>query len=50
MRACASASASSAPCGRRSNDNELFVEYQPCFDLQTLRPVSLEALIRWRHG
>jgi diguanylate cyclase (GGDEF)-like protein len=28
--------------------NELSVEYQPCFDLQTLRPVSLEALLRWR--
>jgi diguanylate cyclase (GGDEF)-like protein len=28
--------------------NELSVEYQPSFDLQTMRPVSLEALIRWR--
>jgi len=28
--------------------NELSVEYQPSFDLQTLRPVSLEALLRWR--
>jgi len=26
----------------------LFVEYQPCFDLQTMRTVSLEALVRWR--
>lgn len=30
--------------------NELSMEYQPCFDLQTLRPVSLEALIRWRQA
>jgi len=30
------------------DNNELTVEYQPCFDLQTLRTVSLEALIRWR--
>ena len=28
--------------------NELTLEYQPSFDLQTLRPVSLEALLRWR--
>ena len=28
--------------------NELSIEYQPSFDLQTLRPVSLEALLRWR--
>jgi diguanylate cyclase (GGDEF)-like protein len=28
--------------------NELSVEYQPSFDLQTLRPVSMEALLRWR--
>ena len=30
------------------DNNELSIEYQPCFDLQTLRTVSLEALIRWR--
>jgi diguanylate cyclase (GGDEF)-like protein len=30
------------------DNNQLFVEYQPCFDLQTMRTVSLEALIRWR--
>jgi diguanylate cyclase (GGDEF)-like protein len=28
--------------------NELSIHYQPSFDLQTLRPVSLEALIRWK--
>jgi diguanylate cyclase (GGDEF)-like protein len=28
--------------------NELSLEYQPSFDLQTLRPVSMEALLRWR--
>jgi len=27
---------------------QLSLEYQPCFDLQTRRPVSLEALLRWR--
>jgi diguanylate cyclase (GGDEF)-like protein len=30
------------------DSDELTVEYQPCFDLQTLRTVSFEALIRWR--
>jgi diguanylate cyclase (GGDEF)-like protein len=29
-------------------NNELTVEYQPCFDLTSLRTVSMEALIRWR--
>jgi diguanylate cyclase (GGDEF)-like protein len=29
-------------------NKELYIEYQPCFELPTLRPVSLEALIRWR--
>jgi diguanylate cyclase (GGDEF)-like protein len=34
---------------RRAIDKgELFVEYQPSFDLRTLRPVSFEALVRWR--
>jgi diguanylate cyclase (GGDEF)-like protein len=34
---------------RRALDHrELTIEYQPCFDLQTLRTVSLEALVRWR--
>lgn len=28
--------------------DELYLEYQPCYDLTTLRPVSLEALLRWR--
>ncbi|HEY6483313.1 MAG TPA: bifunctional diguanylate cyclase/phosphodiesterase, partial [Steroidobacteraceae bacterium] len=28
--------------------DELSIAYQPCFELQTLRPVSLEALIRWQ--
>lgn len=28
--------------------DELSLEYQPCFDLQTRRPVSVEALVRWR--
>ena len=29
-------------------NNELSIDYQPCFDLKTMRPVSFEALIRWR--
>ena len=29
--------------------NQLFIEYQPTFDLQTERPVSFEALLRWTH-
>jgi diguanylate cyclase (GGDEF)-like protein len=34
---------------RRAIDKgELFVEYQPSYDLRTLRPVSFEALVRWR--
>jgi diguanylate cyclase (GGDEF)-like protein len=34
---------------RRALDaGELFVEYQPSFDLRTLQPVSFEALVRWR--
>jgi two-component system CheB/CheR fusion protein len=28
--------------------DQLSLEYQPCFDLETRRPVSLEALLRWR--
>jgi diguanylate cyclase (GGDEF)-like protein len=28
--------------------DQLTIEYQPCFDLKTQRPVSLEALLRWR--
>jgi diguanylate cyclase (GGDEF)-like protein len=33
---------------RALDNNELIVEYQPFFDLATLRTVSLEALLRWR--
>jgi diguanylate cyclase (GGDEF)-like protein len=34
---------------RRAIDaGELFLEYQPAVDLRTLRPVSFEALLRWR--
>ncbi len=29
--------------------NELFVVYQPLIDLITLKPVGIEALIRWNH-
>src|SRR5262249_43965093 len=33
---------------RALDNNELSVAYQPCFELRTLRTVSLEALVRWR--
>jgi diguanylate cyclase (GGDEF)-like protein len=33
---------------RAIDQGEFFVEYQPSFDLRTLRPVSFEALLRWR--
>jgi diguanylate cyclase (GGDEF)-like protein len=28
---------------------EFYLEYQPTFDLQDMRPTGVEALIRWRH-
>jgi EAL domain-containing protein (putative c-di-GMP-specific phosphodiesterase class I) len=31
-----------------SND-EFYLEYQPTFDLQNMRPTGVEALIRWKH-
>jgi EAL domain-containing protein (putative c-di-GMP-specific phosphodiesterase class I)/GGDEF domain-containing protein len=30
-------------------DNETFLVYQPKIDLETLKPIGLEALIRWQH-
>jgi len=30
-------------------DEQLFLEYQPAFDLQTRAPVGFEALVRWNH-
>jgi diguanylate cyclase (GGDEF)-like protein/PAS domain S-box-containing protein len=35
---------------RRSvGTDQLFLEYQPSFDMQTRKPVSFEALLRWNH-
>lgn len=31
------------------DDNETFLVYQPKIDLETLKPIGLEALIRWQH-
>jgi diguanylate cyclase (GGDEF)-like protein/PAS domain S-box-containing protein len=31
------------------NTEQLYVEYQPAFDLRNGRPVSFEALLRWSH-
>jgi EAL domain-containing protein (putative c-di-GMP-specific phosphodiesterase class I) len=28
---------------------ELYLEYQPKIDLETMRPIGVEALLRWRH-
>ncbi|MBL8660937.1 MAG: EAL domain-containing protein [Rhodospirillales bacterium] len=34
---------------RALEHGELFLEYQPFIDLNTRRPVGVEALLRWRH-
>jgi diguanylate cyclase (GGDEF)-like protein len=35
--------------GKATRRNQLFLLYQPTFDLHTGRPIGVEALIRWRH-
>lgn len=34
---------------RAIGTEQLYLEYQPSFDMQTRRPVSFEALLRWNH-
>jgi len=40
---------SAATLTRALENNELYLEFQPKIDLRTLRPTSVEALLRWRH-
>jgi diguanylate cyclase (GGDEF)-like protein len=35
--------------GAAVNDDQLFLDYQPIFDLASRRIVGVEALVRWRH-
>jgi diguanylate cyclase (GGDEF)-like protein/PAS domain S-box-containing protein len=34
---------------RALDDEQFYLDYQPIFSLQQLRPVGVEALVRWRH-